>query len=561
MQTKLTATNLRIHALPLLLSLIFMVMAWLNPIHKQPWLSFWSDTFAAFAFLLIFQKIAFQFRNTIELPKPGIIFLLVSLLPWGQYAFGQVAYFGVAWVNFVYLLGFSLAFLIGWNWEKNDPRHGLDFIFTAILLASVCSVGMQLGQCVFPDLDWWWLPSGLGSRFAGSLGHPNLLGTLHVWGLLSVLWIGNRWSIDWRVGFAVAFWLLIGIALVESRTAWLNVAIGFAVIFLFWKKNRPRFLGGTLGLFTAFLIAMYFAVPQINVLFREHSLVIYRDAHDSVRLDLLSVFFQAFLERPWFGYGFGGGREAYISGDIPGFSAWASHTHNLLLDVAIYLGAPGLIIFLSALFFLLRCFSSCLKDGDLRFIVPALAILVVLIHAMLEYPLHYAFFLLPTGLVLGHFLRMVDVGHGVPVRVPVLYGMLVLVGAAVFMTVVEGVKVERMFNEGEDQKGQGFVRQFMLLDQWDDRLRLAYIPKNIALTPEISEKIRNVLVAAPGADLIEKYVEILNANGATVDAQRWLNILCKTSSLPYRNDIQLRQITLAHEQNPFKGLDLSACND
>jgi hypothetical protein len=184
---------------------------------------------------------------------------------------------------------------------------------------------------------------------------------------------------------------------------------------------------------------------------------------------------------------------------------------------------------------------------------------------MLEYPLHYAFFLLPGGLVLGNFLRTVGAERGVQVRVWAMYGMLGLVVGVVLITVIEGAKVERIFNEGEEsvlaKSGEGFVRQFIIFDQWDDRLRLAYIPKNIALTPEISGKIRDVLVIAPSADLIEKYIDILNANGATVEAQHWLNILCKTSPPRYKNDILLRQQKLWHEQNGFSELDWSACKE
>lgn len=562
MHTDSTGANLRLQGALPLLPLIFMAMAWLNPIHNQPWLGFWSDSFAAIAFLLIFLKIAIRYKNNIELPKLGIVFLLVSLIPWVQLTFGQISHVGVAWVNFIYLFGFSLAFLTGWNWEKNEAGRGLDFIFSAVLLASVSSVGMQLKQCFFPEITWRWIPSGFGSRFAGSLSHPNLLGTLHVWGLLGVVWIGSRWNVDWRVSVAAIFWLLTGIALVESRTAWLNVVIVFAGLYFFWKNSRPRFLGGALGLFTAYLIAMYFLVPQVNALF-QHSSVNYRDGYDSVRLDLWRTFLQAFLERPWFGYGFGGGREAYIVGNIPNFSAWPSHTHNLLLDVAIYVGVPGIIIFLGGVFFLLRCFWSRRKDGDLRFIVPSLVLLALLTHAMLEYPMHYAFFLLPAALVLGHFLRMVCVGNGVPVRIPLLYGMLVLVMVAVLITLVEGLKIERIFNEGEDsvivKNGKGHVRQFMIFDQWDDRLRLATIPKNVALTPEISKKISQVLVAAPSADLILKYVEILNANQATSEAQYWVNILCNTSPLMYKQDILSRMQSLEYEKIRVNELDWRAC--
>jgi O-antigen ligase len=540
-------------------------MAWLNPIHNTPWLGLWSDSFAAIAFLLIFLKIISQFKDSINLPKQGSIFLMLSLLPWLQLAFGQIAYLGVAWINFVYLFGFSLAFLIGWNWEKNEPGLSLDFVFSSVLLASTCSVVMQVIQCLFPNVNLPWIPSELGSRFSGSLAHPNLLGTLHIWALLGVLWISSRWKIDWRVSVAVTFWLLIGIALVESRTAWLNTLIVFITIHLFWKNERPRFMGIALCIFASFLVAMYFLVPLINAYFHNDASITYRGPFDSARLDLWRIYIYAILERPWFGYGFGGGREAFVAGEILNFSAWASHTHNLILDVAIYLGVVFAIVFLFAIFKLLNCFVSGLKTGSLRLIVPALSLSVVLVHALFEYPLHYAFFLFPAGLVLGSFLSITTPNHGLPIRPPILlYATFIFTLALTLMTITEGIKAERIFNldvrTESLENNSGYVRQFVLYDQWDDHLRFIRIPETIALTPEISEKMRRVLLTAPSSDLILKYVEILSANGKTTDAQYWLNIFCKTSTRDFKNTPSIRQKMLDNSQSDRSTIDWSTCH-
>lgn len=542
---------------------ILIVIAWLNPIHNPPWLGFWSDTFTAIAFLLIWLLVLFQYGGIVELPKLGAIFLLLALLPWVQLAFGLLSHLGVAWVHFLYLLGFSCSFIIGWNWGKNSPGQGLDFLFSAALLASAISVGIQIIQCFFPEVAWSWLLSGVGSRFSGSLGHPNLLGTLHLWGLLAILWLGPRWNITWAVSVTVAFWLLIGIALVESRTAWVNAALILFVVHLFWKVARPRFVGPVLCAFAIFLVAMYFLVPQINAYFHTSSIT-YREPFDSARLDLWRVFFHAILERPWFGYGFGGGREAFIAGEVLNFSAWASHTHNLILDVAVYLGVFGAIALVVAISKLSRRFIVGFGTGDLRLIVPALALSVVLLHAMLEYPLHYAFFLLPAGLLLGSFLQMAVPGNVFLVRRPLVYGAFVLVVAATIVTVADGVKAERLFNRGEADeslsKEPGYARQFMLLDQWDDHQRFSRIPENISLTPALDEKMRSVLVTVPDANLILKYVGILEGNGKRAEAQKWLDNLCKISPLVFIEQVSLQNLREPGSQ-PLATLDWRLCQE
>jgi len=107
------------------------------------------------------------------------------------------------------------------------------------------------------------------------------------------------------------------------------------------------------------------------------------------------------LQRPWFGYGWMQTSLAQYTADPYAMSTGGTlgFAHNLLVDLLVYLGLPlGLMVCA-----LLAAWGvSAVRRVQTREQLWMLLFVAALgVHAMLEFPLHYAYFLLPLGLMLG----------------------------------------------------------------------------------------------------------------------------------------------------------------
>jgi len=125
-----------------------------------------------------------------------------------------------------------------------------------------------------------------------------------------------------------------------------------------------------------------------------------RGAISMERLELWLQLWQAAMSQPLWGYGWlqvSVAQVAVASGAPVG--VMVEYSHNLLLDLILWNGLVvgcGIILVSILLGGRLLWVSSRMET-----LCCLLAVGVVMVHAMLEYPLAYAFFLLPVGLFLG----------------------------------------------------------------------------------------------------------------------------------------------------------------
>jgi len=104
---------------------------------------------------------------------------------------------------------------------------------------------------------------------------------------------------------------------------------------------------------------------------------------------------------PWTGYGWNRTAVAELhaldvrSTGLP----YITSAHNLFIDLVLWCGIPlGLALCLCIVVWVIRRFRAVTTPDQA---VLLLMVLVVLNHSMLEFPLHYAYLLLPTGWILG----------------------------------------------------------------------------------------------------------------------------------------------------------------
>jgi O-antigen ligase len=112
---------------------------------------------------------------------------------------------------------------------------------------------------------------------------------------------------------------------------------------------------------------------------------------------------------PWLGVGFGDFNFAWTLTAFPDRpNEFFDHTHNLVLNFAVEMGLPLAGIVLALLLYALwQALRNAIAEGRAsapQYPVQRAAFVIVFlvaVHSMLEYPLWYAYFLLPTAFAFG----------------------------------------------------------------------------------------------------------------------------------------------------------------
>lgn len=520
-----------------------LALAWLVPNHFPPWPSFHMDAWAGFMAALGAVSLWVRDRSPSRVPASACVVAALALLPGLQFALGLIPFAGQAWMPSIYLLGLACAIGTGYRWERATPGQLPNALFLSIALAGVVSVWLQLSTWL--DLwrggfmEVWWSMSFSGERPYANLGQPNLLATLLIWGLLACLWFHVRGKLGAGTAILVAVWLLIGIALTQSRMATLALATGLVAIFL-WRRLWPssRLPWVCLGLFV-FLLLCPPVLGWLQVLLdvgpeRDFQRLSAMSAVQDARVAAWHTFALAALQRPWTGYGWTELVHAQlaVAGQLPALHAAFGHTHNLFLDLATWNGLPvGLAILLAILCWLWRSVRSvrCAQDAVLLMLLGGIGI-----HAMLELPLQYAHFLLPVGMVVG----VLDARRGARVRVtgPWWVWVVPLLTAAALLGLVvrDYLRVEQSYTAlrfeekriGSAHLNPGKPPDVVLLTHMREWFRFARFEMQPRMHDEDMASFMDVAKAFPTTSAFFRVGTMLALNGRPEEAAQWLGKIC-----------------------------------
>lgn len=383
---------------------IFLLISWLAPHHYYPWLTGLSE-FSAFTAALVLSLLLFN--KKIVLPRAAVLFALTATIPLIQWLAGIIFFSGDAIIVSAYLLGFATVMMIGYNLaidtamrEKSYQTLAAVFIIGALLSTWIAFrqwLGLSHGFSFFEAAN-------SGSRPFANLGQPNNLATLLCMGLASTLLLFEQHRLGRIVASTFAIFLIFGVALTQSRTAW----VGAVFVLTWWacksRDIKPKLSWQMMAGWISFYVVCIISLPlftsllshghnSVNLFARVQSL-------DNGRGLLWQQFALAVLDGPFWGYGWNQISVAQldISNHFP-VAIKANSSHNILLDLMIWNGPIlGSIIILSLAVWLCRLAYSA---RSLSSVYAFLAVGFALIHGMLEFPLTYAYFLLPVGLLVG----------------------------------------------------------------------------------------------------------------------------------------------------------------
>lgn len=525
---------------------LMLACVWLLPNHYVPWMTFHSDAWMSIVLTLVGAAILLpRLRESREWHWPSVLVAILVFIPVAQFYFGMVPFWGTAWINSLYLIGLLLALLVGTRWEKIDQGQCADFLFFAIGIAAIVSVYLQLHQILHFDSMSSWIMKSSGRRPGANLVQPNLLATLLILGLLASGWGFMRQKISVSVSILMACFLLLGVALTQSRTGWLNV---FFVLITMLLWGRFRALKNVS--WVAIGLALYFVICVIGLpwitdllLFEESRNLAERFLVGS-RLLAWNMFLEAIQQQPL--WGFGWGQLAYaqfqVANGHPQMEGIFSQSHNLFLDLILWNGIPiGLLVTVMIVWWFTACVRRVKNHED---VILVLFILVLGIHAMLEYPLHYAFFLLPAGLIIGVLSVRLRFRPAFVARPWGSIGVFVLSIAGLSITIIDYMRVESNFYALRFEKANMSTIQtaqppdVFVLTQLREMIRLARFEPNANLNTKELNWMRDVVQTSPSPYGLHKLAIALALNNQRGEAQLWLKRMCKTSPPQQCEDIK-----------------------
>ena len=279
------------------------------------------------------------------------------------------------------------------------------WVFAGVLNAAIGTV--QVFAPSWPDGDWI-ARSGLPGRAVGNLRQPNHLSSLLLWSAIAVVPLLELGRLPRRWGRALYAMMIFAVVLTASRTG----VVGVALLTL-WGLVDRRLSRATRWLLLA--SPLFYALAWLGLAgWAEYSHHIFGGEVRLAEADLSSSRFaiwantlEMIRQQPWFGVGFGEFNLAWTLTPFPGRpTAFFDHTHNLLLQFAVELGLPLAAVVVALLAAALwRIWRLCDVRDDATAVTLRSALVMLLligVHSQLEYPLWYAYFLLPTAWLFGY---------------------------------------------------------------------------------------------------------------------------------------------------------------
>lgn len=365
-----------------------LVLAYIVPNNSPPWNSFQSE------FLVIFFALSIGLLNFRKKTKiySYDLFLSIILIVAGVYYFLNFNKFGAYfYVGVIYLLSALIAFHVAIENKCNELYF--EWFSLAVILASIISLGCQLVQLM--DLMDYFFPwvgdNPAGGRYFGNLGQPNQLASLVLMSFLCGLYLNSKEKISKYTQIALAIIFGLSLSLAGSKTSIVSL-IG-AIFFLLFAKEK-KYLGYAVLCGLSFLSFSFFIKNEV----RDYG------ASDisTGRFSMWGMLIDSVLDKPWIGYGFNNTAIANFElvNEFPiNWNRFTAHSHNIVLDFFVWFGIP-LGIFLTV-FLVHLCYQHFFLQKKMQDKLIAYTAIPLLVHSMLEFPLHYAYFLIPISFIMG----------------------------------------------------------------------------------------------------------------------------------------------------------------
>ena len=513
------------------------VASWLSPNHYLPWLSFHSELLMGVAGLLVLVgELARSPPGRLPLSPLLIATLLTMCVPLAQATAGLIPFAGDAWMAFEYLLGFALAQVLG---QMLVRRLGMDAMFEGLaalfLIASLASVGLQLWQWLgLSGLGIFLVDLGPGDSPFANVAQPNHLASMLYLGVTGLLFQYERGRLRGVAAAALYLCLAFGLVMTGSRTAWLTMGLSTVVLWAASRRTRLRLGKAQIAVAAASFLLLLVVWPALNdILLLSTGRTFALQTQTGPRPLLWASMWDAVSRQPWFGYGWNQGlvAQSRVVDRHPAGGLLIEHSHNLPLELMVWVGVPMALALCGLLawwfWHQVRAARSVAQISMLA------GVGAVFVHAMLEYPLSYAYFLLPVGVMMGALDAVVPAPAGPRSPKAAIWG-LAAAGAALLVAItVEYAAIETNVRTLRTELARigthkivSKAPSLILLTQWDAYLRFSRLEPAPGTSAETLAWMGTVVERFPFVVAQVKLAAALGMNGQTQAATAQLTRMC-----------------------------------
>ncbi|QKO23472.1 PglL family O-oligosaccharyltransferase [Rhodoferax sp. BAB1] len=523
--------------MPVLIFASLLCLGWLVPDHFPPWQAFHNEA-PVFLGLILAALIMVWRRKLQRWQVPAGLFPSLALMgiALAQYVFGQLVFAGDLWLVWLYVGGFGLAWLLGHVWaEGGEKTHftAFDTLVLAFATGATVSALMCFVQWFELEGDWapWVMSAAHSTRAIANLAQPNQLSTLLLTGVIATAVLYERRRVSGELALLLIGLQSLAAVLTQSRTGLLVVVM--LVITAWWGAKawrqvsfRQVFMWGLAFVFLS-LLFQWGAQGTAKAAIGGQALQV------GTRPLLWQQFAAALSESPWLGYGWLQTVRAQEVGalTVPG-QEQATYTHNHLLDLAIWLGLPLTLLLIAWISLIVWQRRKGLHEP--KVVMALFCLLPIGCHALLEFPLAYAYFLFPAGVLLGMMDRWTEGAKVGRVFIPAVvtgafvasYALLASGVVLDYVAAEEDFRVARFENRKLGETPADYkVPELKLLDQLRTMLRAL----RLKATPNMAEAEIELLAKASNryfwTALHFKYALALGLNGRPEQATRELELI------------------------------------
>lgn len=466
---------------------------------------------------------------------PVLIFTVLALSTvWLQWLGGLLIFQGDAWMVTLYIGFFALAVQTAWCMTRNTPKNDwIDGLMGAIALAGLGTVAMSLIQWTATyDLVIFVQEVGRHGRPFANLGQINHVNTLCFIAGCAVLQLHASGKIHAPVFVAAVVVLSFGMALTQSRTAVVQIMVLW--VWSAWQGRSLNPLRNTATVLTLAYIIWMIAIPYLaSVAYLEPGRSMQIEASASnLRLKAWASMLDAISQSSLTGYGWlqNGWAQQITSLEHPGLRYEFNYAHNFVVDLLIWAGLP-LGITMTAVLAFWAWHHAKSRNRDITFLAAAL--LGIMVHGLLEYPLAYAYFLVPTGLLIGSIDALdpvIQVQRISRWAVIVVWATLVVLLFGVGNEYVQAVEADtRLRTEASHigvSKKTTQPPQLELLDQLSAQLQFRFLEPSPGMSQEQMALMERVAKRYATLPVLTDIAYAKRINGDKFESDRYLDVAC-----------------------------------
>lgn len=546
-------------SLPLWLSL---AASWFVPFlvapHSYPIPTFYSEFATAICWLAVAAIVlGLTWRSRSALPKIALapVALIGILLVQLVAATPLNPFFSFAAMLFL----LAAAAVCGLGARCRAVPGTLEAIAAGVIIGGLLTVAIELLQLFrvpgLPPAFFSIFPSGVGRRMWGNLNQPNHVASYLAFALAACFFLAEKSRRSRFPLTCVGVVLLLGMALTVSRITWLHIALVGALAGLAWSAEEfgsrrwVKACAPVVALALAYQ-ACNWLVAYVNVLWDlglPSSLGERMEQGAGLRPLLWRHAWHMFLSHPWLGGGWGDyAWNQYVQTDVLGHVEMAMNAHNIVLDLLAKVGIAGLLAVALPCLGLLLAVCKRRVTPDLAFLYAV--VLLIAAHSMVEYPLHYLFFLLPFAFVLGYVDER-SLRFPSPSMAWVLTGVVAVCGAVLTGRMwIDYQSVERLYYSPE-----GGAVELQRYQQSGQLLLVPYANLSIANNAGMTREMAPVMAAIehqavqlyPGSGTVQRWAIALAFQGKTDDAIRQVRRLHNQYWIDYADQSKLLTLVCA----------------